>query len=509
MATEQTPLLISRVTPWINPYEYILNTNKGDFIYVPQDIVNKGYVKEENAGFIQNADGTFGIKKENRQYFHPELLKQDLLSAAGRTKIDENLFTDAQKSEMSNLVGGDINTGYLFPASQYMGTVSTTPYYYTLDEDSPPISGVSSLSNQGVGGTAFDSGYKYILGTPTSNNFDFINPDASINTLTTTYTAPKKRGGILGSAARSIVGAIADIPYLPEIAAFATGSPVLYGSLKAAQTAAAGGDLEDTIKSGVVSGGTMYLGQQILGPGEAAAGGVEPGVGGLPSDYNVDPYGPGGEITPDTGGFPPNYNVEPYGPGGIVPPQPVDMGLGSGIKTTLPPLPDEGLLGTTTTPDYGLSPQTTPGVSGGQGLEPPTMPNVGGLGGAQGITVPVSGGTVGQLGTTPTGATPVLGDPGSFINDPNVLGTDVIAQGTPSSISLRDATRAARLANSLLNPAEAGGTGGGVAQDSAQQTMAGVDYSGLYNLLAQRALAGGLLGTRYQPQSINLASLLG
>jgi hypothetical protein len=39
--------------------------------------------------------------------------------------------------------------------------------------------------------------------------------------------------------------------------------------------------------------------------------------------------------------------------------------------------------------------------------------------------------------------------------------------------------------------------------------MAGVDYSGLYNLLAQRAAAGGLLGTQYQPQSLNLASLLG
>ena len=55
MATEQTPLLISKVTPWINPYEYILNTNKGDFVYVPQDVVNKGYVKEENAnGSISN-----------------------------------------------------------------------------------------------------------------------------------------------------------------------------------------------------------------------------------------------------------------------------------------------------------------------------------------------------------------------------------------------------------------------------------------------------------------------
>ena len=504
MATEQTPLLISNVTPWINPYEYILNTNKGDFVYVPQDIVNKGYVKEENAGFIQNADGTYGIKKEKMQYFHPELLKQDLLSAAGRTKIDENLFTDAQKSEMSNLVGKDINTGYLFPAAQYVSTVSTNPYYYTLDEDSPPISGVSSLSSQGVGGTAFDSGYKYILGTPTANNFDFINPDASINTLTTTYTAPKKRGGILGSAARSIVGAIADIPYLPEIAAFATGSPILYGSLKAAQTAAAGGDLEDTIKSGVVSGGTMYLGQQILGPGEAAAGGVEPGVG-------VDVYPVDAGVTPDITSI----------PGGSATPIPSEISLigdasfpttapgmgSSGATGTLPPLPDANVLGSAPV-DYGLAPQTTPGVSGGQGLELPTTPNVGGLGGAQGITVPVSGGTVGQLGTTPTGATPVLGSPGSFINDPNVLGTDVIAQGTPSSISLRDATRAARLANSLLNPAEAGGAGG-VDSGGAQQTMAGVDYSGLYNLLAQRALAGGLLGTRYQPQSINLASLLG
>jgi hypothetical protein len=503
MATEQTPLLISKVSPWINPYEYILNTNKGDFVYVPQDVVNKGYVAERYEFTGSGAD--LRQTKEKRQYFHPEFLNQNLLSAAGRTKIDENLFTDAQKSEMSNLVGKDINTGYLFPVAQYMSTVSRNPSFYTLDEDSPAISGVSSLSSQGVGGTAFDSGYKYILGTPTSNNFDFINPDASINTLTTTYTAPKKRGGILGSAARSIVGAIADIPYLPEIAAFATGSPVLYGSLKAAQTAAAGGDLEETIKSGVVSGGTMYLGQQILGPGEAAAGGVEPGVG-------VDVYPVDAGVTPDITSI----------PGGSATPVPSEINLlgdarfpttapgmgSSGITGTLPPLPDQSLLGTTTTPDYGLGPQTTPGIDGGVGLQQPTMPNVGGLGGAQGITVPVSGGTVGQLGTTPTGATPVLGDPGSFINDPNVLGTDVIAQGTPSNISLRDATRAARLANSLLNPAEAGGAGG-VDSGGAQQTMAGVDYSGLYNLLAQRALAGGLLGTRYQPQSINLASLLG
>jgi len=503
MATEQNPLLISRVSPWMNPYEYVVNTNQGDFVYVPQDVVNKGYVAERYEFTGSGLD--LRQTKEKRQYFHPEFLNQNLLSTAGRIKIDENLFTDAQKSEMSNLVGGDINTGYLFPAVKYFETVKPSPFFYTLDEDSPPISGVSSLSNQGVGGTAFDSGYKYILGTPTSNNFDFINPDASINTLTTTYTPPKKRGGILGSAARSIVGAIADIPYLPEIAAFATGNPVLYGSLKAAQTAAAGGDIEDTIKSGVVSGGSMWLGQQILAPADATAGGVEPGAG--VEVYPVDAGAPP-DITPipATPSLPPiDYGL--LGDAGLPTAAP-GMGGGTGITGTPPPLPDAGVLGSAPV-DYGLGPQTTPGIDGGVGLQQPTMPNVGGMGGGQGINVPVSGGTVGQLGTTPSGATPSLGDPGSFINDPNVLGTDVIPQGTPSGISPRDAARALRSAYNLLNPAEAGGAGGGVDSGGAQQSMGGVDYSGLYNLLAQRAIAGGLLGTRYQPQPVNLASLLG
>jgi hypothetical protein len=137
------------------------------------------------------------------------------------------------------------------------------------------------------------------------------------------------------------------------------------------------------------------------------------------------------------------------------------------------------------------------------------------MGGGTGlVTGGAGGGVLSAGGVTAVGATPVLGSPGSFINNPSVLGTDVIGQtGTQSTISARDATRALRAANNinnLLNPQESGGGGGGgVIQDSAQPTMAGVDYSGLYNLLAQRAAASGLLGTQYQPQSLNLASLLG
>ena len=289
-------------------------------------------------------------------------------------------------------------------------------------------------------------------------------------------------GGPLGKYIQPIMTTIATIALGPPGAAFANAVFQLGETGKI--------DPEKV----AVAAAKAYVAQETIG----AIKGTPAEAGGLPSDYDVDPFGPGG-ITPD-----------------VVPPAlpPVDYSLlgdarfPSQTLGTPPPLPDASVLGSAPV-DYGLGPQTTPGVDGGQGLKLPTMPNVGEMGGGQGTTIPVSGGTIGPLGLTPSGATPVLGDPGSFINDPSVLGTDVIPQGTPSGISPRDAARALRSAYNLSNQAEAGGTGGGVAQDSAQQTMAGVDYSGLYNLLAQRALAGGLLGTRYQPQSINLASLLG
>jgi len=188
--------------------------------------------------------------------------------------------------------------------------------------------------------------------------------------------------------------------------------------------------------------------------------------------------------------------------GGSVGGSGITAGLG-GIESVLGM---DGLLG---------AGQTVGGTGTGLTASGAGVPGISSMGGGTGLVTGAScGGLLSAGGVTAVGATPVLGSPGSFINKPSVLGTDVIGQtGTQSTISARDATRALRAANNinnLLNPQESGGGGGGgVIQDSAQPTMAGVDYSGLYNLLAQRAALGGLLGTRYQPQSLNLASLLG
>jgi hypothetical protein len=80
--------------------------------------------------------------------------------------------------------------------------------------------------------------------------------------------------------------------------------------------------------------------------------------------------------------------------------------------------------------DYSLNPVTTSGgpLPAGPGMKLPTMPSLNTMGGGQGLTTPAFAdpgtipGTVGAKGVTPFNAVPDLGDPKSFINNPDVTG---------------------------------------------------------------------------------------
>ena len=135
----------------------------------------------------------------------------------------------------------------------------------------------------------------------------------------------------------------------------------------------------------------------------------------------------------------------------------------------------------------------------GQGLQVPTLPGLSAMGGGTGLAVGVPGGTVTQLGFVPTGATPVLGDPASFINNPDVLGNTVFstdylaapgaaASGISASDALRLANQAAGLLGAGQNPlVPQGGTGGLPGRAAGQ-----VDYSGLLALLQRQATTPGI-----------------
>ena len=66
----------------------------------------------------------------------------------------------------------------------------------------------------------------------------------------------------------------------------------------------------------------------------------------------------------------------------------------------------------------------------GQGLQMPIAPTLSDMGGGYGLITPVDGGYMTSLGFVPSDSSSILGDPASFINDPNVLGKTVIGQDT-------------------------------------------------------------------------------
>lgn len=249
---------------------------------------------------------------------------------------------------------------------------------------------------------------------------------------------------------------------------------------------AATGDIEAGLQSGLLSAAGSTASNLFTGAVDAGGGGPAE-----LASVGETGYGLTGPIINATPGLLDTVNFQPSLP---------EMGGGTGISVRPTPLSTAETIEITPV-DYSLDTPT-----GGVGLTVPTMPNIGTMGGGQGITVPVNEGTVGQLGLTPTGATPVLGSPSSFINQPEVLGQPVIQQGTPTTIDPRDVLRAANTIRQLTTQPE---QPQGQPQQVAQTAPGMVDYSGLLNLLASRARTSGLLGTQFQPQPINLASLLG
>lgn len=107
--------------------------------------------------------------------------------------------------------------------------------------------------------------------------------------------------------------------------------------------------------------------------------------------------------------------------------------------------------------------------------------------------------------STQASTAPFTALPGTF--QAATAATDgLLSKIASPSLSLTDALRGARLVSGLLTPQQ---------QQQMEQQQIGnlpqglVDYSQLLGLLSQRARGTGLLGTQFQPQPLNLTSLLG
>jgi len=518
-------------------YQRFVTDTGEQYYYVPQEFVAKGLTHQTPEG------NTFVVAK-------PSLLDKNILNKAIPVVIPENAL-GAGIGEFQGALGEYANlyekptTGFLFKGDEdVIKAFGKKPSFWYVGDSFKTEGGGTSTEFSGriIGVGEKDGQYVYLQEPREGASSVYLTSSGNHNS----YRAPKRPGGLVGTFADFI----ADTPFLPEIVALAAAANPgtapfageIYAASKGIKTAASGGELDDVLKSVA----TSYATAKIVPAVVKEVSPTTPGVYG--GDVDVQPGGfygdvPFGEVGPAAG-----VEIYPVGPSEVTTSTiSGDVGPGPGVEVfpvappapvTITPIEPSGLLSsaaenllggpaevTTPTipappPNYSLIdganfPPAAEGMGGGTGITPgaageglqlPTTPNIGAMGGGQGLLVPVAGGTVGALGFTPAGAVPILGDPGSFINNPDVLGQPVLAQGSPNPlISVQDALRGARLASNLLTPQQ---------QQVPQQDIGNipqgvVDYSTLLGLLAQRAGGTGLLGTRFQPQPINLASLLG
>jgi len=243
---------------------------------------------------------------------------------------------------------------------------------------------------------------------------------------------------------------------------------------------------------------SMALGAYLFGPGgllsssSSGAGALGPAMGGSAELASVGAtgYGLTGPIA--TAGIP---------------------GITSLISDGLP-VSGGGPVGVTNIPPSGLiSPPSAFETAVNTALG--STPQIGGAGpvgtAGFGTALPAAGQVASGLeaaGFAPGTAANLAGTTAAGVGATNLLGgaTAAVPIAATPGISPTDALRAANTAGQLIQgqqenrPPE---------QQAAQMAAGAVDYSGLLNLLQSQARTSGLLGTRYQPQPINLASLLG
>jgi hypothetical protein len=268
-------------------------------------------------------------------------------------------------------------------------------------------------------------------------------------------------------------------------------------------------------------GGLGLAGIGPLAGGSAAAGGAALGTGLTPGAAGITGLTAGTTATGIGAGA---AGTGLLAPAGFALAPSLGASLGSVGGTAIPSgSPNVGLFDTA---QFGQTGQTgiTPGAAG-QGLQVPTTPGLSSMGGGTGLAVPVTGGTVTQLGFVPTGATPVLGDPASFINNPDVLGntvfsTDYLAApgAAAAGLSASDLLRIANQARGLLGAGENPLVPQQQGLPQSGRGSQAVDYSGLLSLLQLQAGTPGVssltaptqLRQIYQPTLLpNVLSLLG
>ena len=220
-------------------YRYNFRFNNKDYVWIPESVINNGVITNETNA----ADGKI---TGGNQYFFPNLMNKETVKSLFQS--GEGLDLAGTNYENSIVQNKNSTKGILVPADKWNNLgIDSRLNFYTIDENSQnkgPILGLGEHSEH-------PDQYTYFTRTQGGGASSWIfNNDQGSPTLRTRRYTVQKRGGVIGSAIRSFSKAVASVPLLPELALIASGgNPIVYASLKGAQTIGLGGSPSDVFKS--------------------------------------------------------------------------------------------------------------------------------------------------------------------------------------------------------------------------------------------------------------------
>lgn len=449
-----------------NRFAVTFSTDKGNYTFIPQEVVNKGFVSVGN----------------NNQYFFNKFLDPEFISSFDKNAQAVDLkgivdpaswgyINNTRPTNLKEAAPGNKDFGYGWSGKGYLVPESKMNEWFNQgvwNSKSYELGkNVGKVSTGEIQGIAVKDG-QYVYVPQSSGGSAYIPSDGK------TYAnwQENRWGGIVGDILGGLHGMTADLgPVLPIALSFiapgigsAIGSALAPAASAAVQAAigsaviggtvaeATGGDfLKGALTSAVGSGigsatapitssiseavGSQALGQALAGGamaelqgGDFVQGAIQGGLSGAINDAKL------AAAEEYLKSIPPEYtyesdlptlNVVPGDTIGIVE-SPIDTSFKPDYSLSATPvIPEMGAQGIQVPTinevidvvnqpvDYSLPVPTT-----NVGLVIPTTPNIESMGGGQGITVPVTGGTLTEAGVIPETYIPALGDESSFINQP-------------------------------------------------------------------------------------------
>jgi hypothetical protein len=253
----------SIVYTWNNSGQTIglqLKVNGKQYTFVPENIVEKGFIKD------------------GKQYYLGNVLVGDNIKRLG---TDGQYIDLTGVSDFDNYLvkKGLSNTGFLLPASvaNEMKILSSVRNYDASGDEigsgmsAGPIQGISEINGKYVYVTTpMGKAQSTWIQPPGTSGYD---GQGGTGTHQGRYTYTKSKFGFIGKFVNKLGEAVGSVPFLPEIIGIATGNPMLAAGLRGAASGAAG---VDPLKAGLQAAATAVF----LTPGSSTAIGQGLGLSG-------------------------------------------------------------------------------------------------------------------------------------------------------------------------------------------------------------------------------------